>query len=80
MFGSEDWDADVIEIWPENMESVQFFVRLSTQWRHGMSGPTGLDYASVLALLRTQPRERRDELFDDVQVMEQAALNEIHQK
>lgn len=69
-----------IEVWPENHQSVQFFARLGTQWRTGMSGPTGLDYAAVLALLRAQrlQREVADRIFDDVQVMEAAALAVIH--
>lgn len=59
---------------------MQWFARLSTQWRHGMAGPTGLDYASVLALLRAArlPRDRREAIFDDIQIMERAALAEIH--
>lgn len=45
-----------------------------------MAGPTGLDYASVLALLRAArlPRDRREAIFDDIQIMERAALAEIH--
>lgn len=77
-----DFEADVIEVFPENWDSVQFFVRLQTQWRVGMGGATGLDYTAVLALLRTLrlPRERADELFADVQLMERAALAAMHKK
>ena len=81
-FAPEDYAADVVEVWEENWPVVQFFARLSTQWRHGMSGPTGLDYASVLALLRTLrlPRARADEFVEGIQAMEVAALNAMHQK
>lgn len=81
-FTREDYEAAPVEVWPENWPMVQFFARLSTQWRHGMGGPTGLDYASVLALLRTLglKRAERDEMFEAVQVMESAALAEIHRK
>lgn len=80
--GPEDYDAVITEVWEENWPSVQFFARLATQWRHGMAGPTGLDYASVLALLRSMrlPRDQAEQIFDDVQVMERAALAVIHTK
>ena len=66
-------------MWEENWPSVIFFSRLGTQWRVGVSGPTGLDYTAVLALLRTLrlPRDEHDALFDDVQTLERAALQEM---
>ena len=81
-FAPEDFDADVIEIWPEHWDAVQFFMRLPTQWRYGMSGRTGLDYTAVLAMLREMrlPREQRDRIFAGVQVMESAALEEMKRK
>lgn len=70
-------------VWEENWRSVVFFARLSTQWRFGgMTSATGLDYAAVLALLRTLrlPREEADALFDDVQTMERAAMDEMAER
>lgn len=69
--------ASEIGVWPENWQSVGFFMDYCrTQWRVGMGGATGLDYTAVLACLRTLRlgRERSDELFADVRVMEAAAL------
>lgn len=68
-----------MEVWEENWPAVMFFSRLGTQWRTGMGGPSGLDYTAVLALLRTLrlPRAEADALFDDVQTMERAALQEM---
>lgn len=79
-FEPEDYEHEVVEVWEENWPAVRFFSRLSTQWRHGMGGPTGLDYAAVLALVRAQrlPRAQADDLFECVQVMEAAALAVIH--
>lgn len=75
----KDFEAGLFEVWQENWQAVVFFSRLSTQWRSGMAGPTGLDYTAVLALLRTLrlPRAEADALFDDVQVMEGEALREM---
>lgn len=51
------------------------WIDLQTQWRVGMSGATGLDYAAVWALInRRIPRRRRDEVFSAVQSMERAVL------
>ena len=81
-FAPEDYDCDVIDVWPENWDTVQFFLSLPTQWRYGMSGRTGLDYTAVLAMLREMrlPREQRDRIFAGVQVMEIAALEEMNKK
>ena len=65
--------------WPENAQAIYLFIQLLTQWRVGMSGPTGLDYAAVYPLLdrkATDPDEW-DQLFDDLRVMESAALEAI---
>ena len=76
-----DFDGDVVEIWPENASAVQAFSAVSTQWRTGMSGATGLDYPAVFATIdrlhRTLDDEARDAIFADVQVMERAALGEM---
>lgn len=74
----EAGDTDTaFAVWPENWETVLAFLACSTQWRTGMAGPTGLDYAGVEALLRLNGyagKERR-ELFEGLQIMEQAALS-----
>lgn len=66
-----------MEVWPENWRAVQIFTTLRTQWRHGFAGPTGLDATAVLAILERRFRLSGDELddvFDAIQVMEDAAL------
>lgn len=75
-----DFEFEPVGVWEENWRAVMFFARLSTQWRFGgMGSATGLDYTAALTLLRTLrlPREEADALFDDVQVMEQAAMDEM---
>ena len=55
---------------------MQLFVAMGTQWRVGMGGPTGLDYAVVPTVmdLHEVPPSRRRRLFDDLRVMESEAL------
>ena len=66
-------------MWPDNHAAFILFNNLSTQWRVGMGGPTGLDYAAVYPLLDRAAKDQQewDELFSDIQVMEGAALKQI---
>jgi hypothetical protein len=58
------------------------FVAMSTQWRVGMSGPTGLDYNALPTVLRLTGAARGDwaDLFEAVRVMEDAALEKMREK
>jgi hypothetical protein len=52
------------------------FIAMSTQWRTGMNGATGLDYCALPEIWRrtkTPPKDR-DEVFNDLRTMEDAAL------
>lgn len=60
---------------------MQVFAAMRTQWRVGMSGPTGLDYAALPEVWRrcqVAPHQR-NEVFLDLQVLEQAALAAMHE-
>ena len=63
-------------MFPDNEAVVGVFIAMTTQWRIGMSGPTGLDYAALPAVLRlcAIPRAQHPDLFDDLRVMEAEAL------
>ena len=49
---------------------------MQTQWRTGMAGATGLDYAALPAVLQLtgQPNEQWSQVFDDLRAMEGEAL------
>lgn len=67
-------------VWPENWQAVDVFCAVSTQWRHGYAGPTGLDYAvlpAVLDLAGVVMDERAD-VFHAIRVMESEALERMH--
>lgn len=66
-----------VDVFEENWPALALFAALSTQWRVGMAGATGLDYPAVLAVMDVQgiaPEDRR-ERFDEIRVMERAALD-----
>ncbi len=81
-FDPEDYEAGAFEVWPENWPAVQMFLRLGTQWHVGMNGPTGLIYAALYPLLdrATTSPDEWNQLFDDVQHLERAALQQLAKK
>lgn len=77
-FVSDDFVSPPVEVWPDNWQAVCVFSKLGTQWkRAGMQGAaTGLDYAALPAVFQLCGVKRKDwpEMFDDIRVMERAAL------
>jgi len=73
----EDYGDTIVEIWPENLPAFEVFRALTTQWRAGMNGPTGLDYNVLPELWRRLDirKKERNRVFADLQEMERAALS-----
>lgn len=71
-----------VEVWEENWPAIQLFMRYRTQWRMGMGGPVGLDYAVILHDLgrRGLSQSEHDDLMGKLQVIEDAALSQIHRQ
>ena len=70
-------------LWADNWPAIHFFRDImATQWRHGFSGPTGLDYNVMLHELdrRALPRDEYDDLFSALRLIEQTALDEFQRK
>lgn len=52
------------------------FLRAETQWKHSAMGAIcGLDYAGLDGLFRILRVKNRREIFEDLQIMERAALS-----
>ena len=77
----EDRDQE-FGLWPENVPAWNLWLACQTQWRIGMGGPTGLDYAGIEALMRMRnvSRAERPGLIEGLQVMEVVALEEFAAK
>lgn len=81
-----DDDEEVFYVWPENVQAVELFCLAAGQWRvvAGFGGARflGLDYAALEAVMRMRNVRAKDRarLFDDVRVMEGAALRELNRK
>ena len=67
-----------MEVWEENTEVFKLFCMMQTQWRIGMSGPSGLDYNVLFTYMAM--KNINIDLLDDIRLMESAALTEIHRK
>lgn len=75
-FTPEDYAGDDVEVWPENWPAWVLFCEVSTQWRTGMNGPTGLDYSVVFRLMDEEGLKGQDwrGMLQDIRVIESAAL------
>jgi hypothetical protein len=69
-------EPEVAYLWPDNVQAWNHWQSVQTQWRTGMGGSTGLDYAGVRAYLDeagVQGSERTD-TFKGIQAAERASL------
>ena len=72
---TQNTQADVCEVWEDNWEVLELFMRVQTQWRVGMNGPIGLDYMAVAWVLKlTTDEAKHRALLEDLQIMEGAVL------
>ncbi len=62
----------------ENWGAWLFYIEISTQWRVGMQGATGLDYAAVIAAIKlhVKKRKKRKRLLADMQLIERGIINQ----
>lgn len=66
-------------MWPCTFDSVRVFLLMRRQWRMGPRFPIGLDFCALREVwqrAKIHPRDR-DEIFEDLLVMEAAALEQI---
>lgn len=78
-------EAETIEIWPDQADSVALFFAMSTQWRWvgaGMSGlfRTGLDYTPMASVSAALGITVSAEVLNDLRTMESAAVEQWGKK
>lgn len=81
MLGCVVEEPEAVNVWPDHAMAVDLFDAVSTQWRVGFNGATGLDYGALPAvfdLYQVPEGERRDR-FAELRVMEDEALKAIHE-
>jgi hypothetical protein len=71
---------ETIEVFPENAKAFEIFKRLQTQWERSMMNGRRerLNYAPLEAVfaLCGVPKDEHESLFDKLQLMEIAVINE----
>lgn len=72
----EEIPAEDVFVWDINWNTFNLFYNMSTQWRVGMGGATGLDYAAipVVGKLLGLKKKELNNMFHDLRVMENEAL------
>lgn len=76
----EDYADDLTaEVWSCNLEPVNLFIQLGTQWLVGPGGAYGLNYSTLYQKLDRLgvTQKRAHELEEDIRVLEDAALEEM---
>lgn len=73
------------DVWIENKPALDVFLSCQTQWRViagvGACIYQGLDYAALNSVIdRKVKRKRREQVFDDVRLIEAGALTELNRK
>jgi hypothetical protein len=73
-------DCTEPELLPEAEAALVWWLAAQTQWRIGVNGPQGLDYAGVEALIRLRGDAPDPERFAALQICERAALTALRDK
>lgn len=71
-----DIPDEIVEVLPDNWDAFLAFDAMSTQWRVGAVGATGLDYNVLPLILESLEIDKRDTIsvFSNLRVMESEAL------
>nr|WP_314710532.1 DUF1799 domain-containing protein [uncultured Comamonas sp.] len=74
----EDYETDVVEIWPDNELACSIFRRVGTRWRSPPMGgvPIGLQWEAIYPLMERQKLDddQWNDLHDDLMVLEAVAI------
>jgi len=75
-----DEEPDSFGILPENIEALNWFLLMQTQWRVGMNGLTGMDYGVFLQWAKDEGVKRVDRvwLLGDLRMMEREYLHSLY--
>ena len=72
----EDYPEEDVEVFEDNWDAFRVFDCMATQWRVGMSGPTGLDYNVIPMCLDSLGFKKKQLklILPDLRVLESEAL------
>lgn len=71
----EERDPEPFEVWEENLETIELFLMMSSQWNFtAMGSISGLNYTALESVIRLSGKNCDPERFAELQMMERAAL------
>lgn len=73
-------DLDVVHFTEEMAISWDLFLAMSTQWRQGSGGPTGLDYNALPIVMKLYKIDDDEALFNDLRILEGETLRLFYKK
>ena len=73
-------DTSDVEVWPENWLPFKVFNKVSTQWRVGAGGATGLDDSVVYSTMDRMKIKKQLAVLDAIRVMEASALSTMNRR
>lgn len=73
-------DLDTLHFTEEMAQSWDVFLSMSTQWRQGSGGPTGLDYNALPIVMKFYKIERDEQLLNDLRILEGETLRLFYKK
>ncbi|EOZ1395410.1 DUF1799 domain-containing protein [Enterobacter hormaechei] len=76
----DDYDDKIVDVWPDVWPAFRVFQSVSTQWRTGMGGATGLDYNVLPWVMRLHAVDDETTALSDLQIMERTALKIMHKE
>ncbi len=78
----DDFEEEVVEVWPENIPVCELWSVVGDQWRMGFNGPVALDLIPVFHELDRMGLEQEayDSMLDGVKAMASEALSVIHDR
>lgn len=71
---------NTFEVWEENWQALQIFLRCQTQWRVSMSGLVGLDYGALEWVTKLFVVEDPLRMLEQIQVIEAVVLQVFRQR
>lgn len=78
-FELEDYETEIVEVWPDNELALDIFRRVGTRWRSPPTGgvPIGLQWEAIYPLMDRQKLgdDEWNDLHDDLMALEMAAVD-----
>ena len=82
-FELEDYETDIIEVWPDNERAIELFSKVGTRWMIPPMGgtPYGLRWEAIYPLMDRLglDSEEWNDLHDSLMVMESEAIATMHE-